>query len=86
MGFYKNFSRQFEFTVENYYKIMQNQIDYRDGAEINNPDAIESQLLYGRGRAYGMEFLISLIKNPTPAIFIKKEIRKTDRLDKLYIQ
>ena len=25
---------------------------------INNPDAIESQLLYGRGRAYGLEFLL----------------------------
>lgn len=56
-GYYKNFSPQFEFTTETYYKSMQNQIDYRDGADINNPDALESQLLYGMGRAYGIEFL-----------------------------
>lgn len=58
LGFYKNFKRQFEFTTEAYYKDMQNQIDYRDGADINNPDAVESQLLYGKGRAYGIEFLL----------------------------
>ncbi len=58
IGYYKNFSTQYEFTVETYYKNMQHQIDYRDGADINNPDAIESQLLYGRGRAYGIEFLL----------------------------
>ena len=58
IGFYKNFTAQYEFTAETYYKNMQNQIDYRDGADINNPDAIESQLLYGKGRAYGIEFLL----------------------------
>ena len=36
---------------------MQNQIDYRDGADIFNADAIETQLLYGKGRAYGLEVL-----------------------------
>jgi len=45
--------------VETYYKTMQNQIDYRDGADIfANSDAIESQLLFGKGRAYGIEMLI----------------------------
>ncbi len=58
IGYYKNFTHQFEFTTETYYKNMQNQIDYRDGADINNPDVIESQLLYGKGRAYGVEFLL----------------------------
>ena len=58
VGFYKNFKSQYEFTAETYYKKMQNQIDYRDGADINNPDAVESQLLYGIGRAYGIEFLL----------------------------
>jgi hypothetical protein len=38
---------------------MQNQIDYRDGADIfANSDAIESQLLFGKGRAYGIEWLL----------------------------
>jgi hypothetical protein len=37
---------------------MQNQIDYRNGAEVFSNDAIETQLLYGRGRAFGLEILI----------------------------
>lgn len=59
LGYYKNLAgNKYELTVETYYKSMQNQIDYRDGAEIfNNLDAIESQLLFGKGRAYGVEWL-----------------------------
>ncbi len=55
IGYYKNLSNYFDLTVESYYKVMQNQIDYRDGADLFNADALETQLLYGRGRAYGLE-------------------------------
>lgn len=57
IGYYKNlWNNDYEVTVETYYKNMQNQIDYRDGADIFiNTDAIESQLLFGKGRAYGLE-------------------------------
>jgi hypothetical protein len=38
---------------------MQNQIDYRDGADIfANSDAIEVQLLFGKARAYGLEWFL----------------------------
>ncbi|HEY1871811.1 MAG TPA: TonB-dependent receptor [Chitinophagaceae bacterium] len=59
IGYYQNFSHDmFELSVETYYKSMQNQIDYRDGADIfTNSDAIESQLLFGIGKAYGIEWL-----------------------------
>ncbi len=57
IGYYKNIGVMYELTVETYYKSMQNQIDYRDGANIYNNDAIETQLLYGKGRAYGIEWL-----------------------------
>lgn len=58
VGFYKNFGSVYELNVEAYYKDMQNQIDYRDGADIYiNSDAIESQLLFGKGRAFGIEWL-----------------------------
>ena len=59
VGYYKNlFDNQYELSVETYYKTMQNQVDYRDGANIYvNSDAIESQLLFGKGRAYGLEWL-----------------------------
>ncbi len=54
----KVFKSNFEFTTEAYYKYLQNQIDYKDGAEINTVSDVESVLLYGIGRAYGLEFLL----------------------------
>ena len=54
----KVFKNNFEFTTEAYYKNLQNQIDYKDGAEINTVSDVESVLLYGIGRAYGLEFLL----------------------------
>ncbi len=37
---------------------MQNQIDYKDGAQISFNNNAESQLLNGIGRAYGIEFFL----------------------------
>lgn len=54
----KVFKSNFEFTAEAYYKYLQNQIDYKDGAEINTVSDVESVLLYGIGRAYGVELLL----------------------------
>lgn len=54
----KVFKSNFELTTEAYYKYLQNQIDYKDGAEINTVSDVESVLLYGIGRTYGLEFLL----------------------------
>jgi hypothetical protein len=55
-GYFRNFQdNTYEFSAEVYYKWLQNQIDYKDGAQlILNPD-VESLLTYGSGRAYGLE-------------------------------
>jgi hypothetical protein len=59
LGYYRNLAgNRYELTVETYYKSMQNQIDYRDGADVFTNDAPETQLLYGKGRAYGIEWLL----------------------------
>lgn len=59
VGYYYNlFENRYEVTVEAYYKDMQNQIDYRNGADVYTNDAIESQLVFGKGRAYGIEWLL----------------------------
>jgi TonB dependent receptor/CarboxypepD_reg-like domain/TonB-dependent Receptor Plug Domain len=59
LGWYKNLQgNNYELTVEAYYKTFQNQIDYRDGADLFSNNAIESQLLFGKGRAYGVEWLL----------------------------
>lgn len=59
VGYYRNFfDNVLEFSVETYYKTMQNQIDYRNGANTQGNDKIEGELLTGKGRAYGIEFLL----------------------------
>lgn len=59
MGYYKDLAGgRWELTVETYYKTMQHQIDYRDGANIYTNEPIETQLLFGKGRAYGIEWLL----------------------------
>jgi hypothetical protein len=59
LGYLRNlWSNAYEFSAEAYYKEMKNQVDYRDGANVRSNDAIEPQLLFGKGRAYGIEFLL----------------------------
>ncbi len=47
---------QYEVSVEGYYRMTQNQIDYIDGANLLLNKYLEGDLLSGRGRAYGLEF------------------------------
>lgn len=56
LGYFYN-NGNYEYSIEGYYKKIQNVIDYKDNANVTNTDAIESQLLYGDGRSYGLEFL-----------------------------
>jgi hypothetical protein len=59
LGYFQNFAdNKYEFSIETYYKNMQNQIDYRDGARLRANDAVETELLFGTGRAYGVELLL----------------------------
>jgi hypothetical protein len=45
----------YSWSAETYYKTMQHQIDYRTGAQLETNDVVETDLLYGKGRAYGVE-------------------------------
>ena len=59
LGYFRNFSNNmFETSVEVYYKTMQNQIDYRNGANLILNNKVEAQLVFGKGWGYGAEFLI----------------------------
>lgn len=56
MGYYQNLdNNRYEVSVEAYYKDMRNQIDYREAADLQANEFIESELLFGIGRAYGIE-------------------------------
>jgi hypothetical protein len=55
-GYYRNtVNNKYEFSAEMYYKLLQNQIDYKNGAVLVANQTVESQLVYGIGRAYGLE-------------------------------
>lgn len=59
IGYFRNFSNNmFEFSMETYYKDMRNQIDYKDNADFEGYDVVETELLYGKGRAYGVELML----------------------------
>ena len=59
LGYYHTFhDNGFEFSSEIYYKNLQNQIDYKNGANLVGNADIEADLLYGSGRAYGWETYI----------------------------
>ncbi len=56
IGYFQNFdNNNYEASVEVYYKDLQNQIDYRNGADLLLNDKVEAELVYGRGWAYGLE-------------------------------
>lgn len=58
-GYFRNFiGNKFETSAEVYYKKMTNTYDYEDGADIIFEKHIESQILIGNGRSYGMEFYL----------------------------
>ncbi len=58
VGYFRNSHRNMiESSVELYYKNLHNQIDYRNGADLVFNSTVEAELVFGRGWAYGAEFL-----------------------------
>ncbi len=57
-GYFRNFGKNldYELSFEGFYKELQNQIDYIDGANLLLNTQLEADLLSGKGRAYGLEF------------------------------
>jgi CarboxypepD_reg-like domain/TonB-dependent Receptor Plug Domain len=59
LGFYKNLDgNAYEFSVEGYYKESKNILDYKVGANLLVNESIETEVLQGEGKAYGIELLI----------------------------
>jgi len=56
--FYVKPDNAYEFSWEVYYKLLTNQLDYKDGAVLLLNPALEADLLYGDGFAYGSEWLL----------------------------
>jgi len=59
VGWFRNSKENlFETSLELYYKNLQNQIDYKNGADLIFNSTVEAELVYGRGWAYGAEWLV----------------------------
>jgi len=58
LGYFRNMKNdRYQFTVETYYKWMHDQIDLRNGADVMANQHIEGELLFGKGRSYGLEMM-----------------------------
>ncbi|MGB0984990.1 MAG: TonB-dependent receptor [Saprospiraceae bacterium] len=59
LGYFRNFNNNtYEFSAETYYKNLENQVDFEDGGSgVNNLD-LESDIVFGKGRTYGLEVFL----------------------------
>lgn len=59
IGIFKNFRENiWETSIETYYKNIANIVEYKDGANLILKENLETELLSGIGRAYGIELYI----------------------------
>ncbi len=58
VGYFKNLkSNIYEFSLEAYYRITQNILDFKPGADFLLQNYIETQVLQGQSKAYGLELM-----------------------------
>ncbi len=59
IGYFKNFKfNQWETSLEAYYRDMQNIVEYKDFPELFLNNHLETELLSGIGKSYGLEFYV----------------------------
>lgn len=59
LGYYRNFKEDmYEFSVETFFKKQQNIIDFKTGSQLLMNEFVETEVLQGDGKAYGIEFLL----------------------------
>lgn len=60
IGYYRSFKNHvFEAFIEGFYKKIRNVLDFKDGAQLILNDHLETDLIQGRARAYGVEFSLA---------------------------
>jgi hypothetical protein len=79
LGYFKNVQdNAYEFSGEIYYKTMQNQIEYKNAARLIANANVESELLFGNGRAYGLELYAKKTKGKLSG-WISYTLSRTER-------
>lgn len=80
LGYFKNIrSNSIELSAEVYYKKFYDLVDYVDGARLLANITLETELLNGEGRAYGLELLARKVTGNLTG-WIAYTLSKTERL------
>jgi outer membrane receptor for ferrienterochelin and colicin len=59
LGYFRNFRHNtLEASIEAYYKIVNNEIDFKDHAQLLLNQKIEGELRFGKAKSYGVEFML----------------------------
>jgi hypothetical protein len=59
IGYFRKFrADNYSIEIEAYYKDIENRIDYIDGSDLIGNNTIETEILSGESKAYGLEFLL----------------------------
>ncbi len=59
LGYFRNFQdNAWEASVETYYKTMDHQVNFAEGTRLTPGVPLETQLVFGQGRSYGVEFFL----------------------------
>jgi len=80
IGYFRNFSdNAWETAVEAYYKDLRNQVDYREDYVDNIANDLESEFVFGKGRAYGVELFLKKRKGKLNG-WIGYTLSRTERI------
>lgn len=79
VGYFRNFKdNMYEFSVEAYYKWMDNQIDFKDNANLLLNEAVSQELRIGTAWATGVELMLRKNKGRTTG-WVSYTLSKTQR-------
>lgn len=56
---HNSFDQRFQFGIEAYYRLTENVLDYKPGAEFLLKDFSETEILQGQNKSYGLELMVS---------------------------
>lgn len=79
LGYFRNFKNNaYQASLELYYKDFVDLLDYKDGADLLFNKTIETELLSGEGRAYGLELMLEKKKGDLTG-WISYTLSRTER-------
>ncbi len=79
IGYFRNTTgNNYQFSVEAYYKLLHNQIEFKPGAQLLLNQNMEGEMMFGKGSAYGVELFAEKKKGKLTG-WIGYTLSKTER-------